>query len=41
MTMVLERLMLPVSLRSAWLHEARVQAHLQLAHLAFDLGLAA
>jgi len=37
-TMVFERLMLPVSLRSACDHETRVQADLHLAHLAFDFG---
>ncbi len=39
MTSVLERLMLAVSFLSAWRHEARLQAHLRLAHLALDLGL--
>ena len=39
MTSVLERLMLAVSLRRGLRHEARLQAHLRLAHLAFDLGL--
>ena len=39
MTSVFERLMLAVSLRSAWRHQARLQAHVRLAHLALDLGL--
>jgi hypothetical protein len=40
MTSVFERLMLPVSLRSAWRHEARLQADmLGVAHFALDFRL--
>ena len=33
------RLSVPASLRSAWRHEARLQADVRIAHLALDLGL--
>jgi hypothetical protein len=37
-TMQRERLIEPVSLRSAWRHQARLQADVAVAHLAFDFG---
>ena len=37
-TMVLERVIEAVSLRSAWRHQPRLQAGLAVAHLAFELG---
>ena len=39
MTIVFERLMLPVSLRKRLRHEAGMEPELHLAHLTFDLGL--
>ena len=38
MQMVLDRLRLAVSLRSAWRHEAGLEADVGVAHLALDLG---
>ena len=38
MQMVLVLLRLAVSLRSAWRHEAGLQAHVAVAHVALDLG---